>query len=77
MKDPPDKYRCLKLPLSSILYKTDDAIVNLDILQDAISRANDIRARIIVFITITGNKNENNIRIIRRKKLVFQYKNER
>ena len=36
-----------------------------------------IRARIIVFITITGNKNENNIRIIRRKKLVFQYKNER
>ena len=40
MKDPPDKYRCLKLPLSSILYKTDDAIANMDILQNAISRAN-------------------------------------
>ena len=45
MKDPPDKYRCLKLPLSSILYKTDDAIANMDILQNAISRANDITTK--------------------------------
>jgi hypothetical protein len=45
MKDPPDKYRCLKLPLSSILYKTDDAIVNMDILQNAILRANDITTK--------------------------------
>ena len=45
MKDPPDKYRCLKLPLSSILYKTDDAIANIEILQNAISRANDITTK--------------------------------
>jgi len=45
MKDPPDKYRCLKLPLSSILYKTDDAIANMDILQNAISRANAITTK--------------------------------
>jgi hypothetical protein len=45
MKDPPDKYRCLKLPLSSIIYKTDDAIANMDILQNAISRANDITTK--------------------------------
>lgn len=31
-KEPPDKYRCLKLPISSILYKDNEEVKeNMDI----------------------------------------------
>jgi len=38
-KEPPDKYRCLKLPILSILYKnSEEARENMNILQNAIIR---------------------------------------
>ena len=45
-KEPPDKYRCLKLPISSILYKnSEEAKENMDILQNAIIRTNAITTK--------------------------------
>ena len=45
-KEPPDKYRCLKLPISSILYKdSEEAKENIDILQNAIIRTNAITTK--------------------------------
>lgn len=42
-KEPPDKYRCLKFPISSILYKDNEEVKeNMDILQKAIIRTNAI-----------------------------------
>jgi len=64
MKDPPDKYRCLKLPLSSIIYKTDDAIANMDILQNAISRANAITSKSYMLLRLwVLEKYHNNLAI--------------
>ena len=39
-KEPPDKYQCLKLPITSILYKDNEE--DMDILQNAIIRTNAI-----------------------------------
>jgi len=45
-KEPPDKYRCLKLPISSILYKDNEELnENMDILQNAIIRTNAITTK--------------------------------
>ena len=45
-KEPPDKYRCLKLPISSILYKdSEEAKENMNILQNAIIRTNAITTK--------------------------------
>ena len=45
-KEPPDKYRCLKLPISSILYNdSEEAKENMDILQNAIIRTNAITTK--------------------------------
>jgi hypothetical protein len=45
-KEPPDKYRCLKLPITSILYKdTKEVVENMDILQNAIIRTNAITTK--------------------------------
>jgi len=45
-KEPPDKYRCLKLPISSILYNNnEDGKKNMDILQKAIIRTNAITTK--------------------------------
>jgi len=45
-KEPPDKYRCLKLPIFSILYKdSEEAKKNMDILQNAIIRTNAITTK--------------------------------
>ena len=46
-KEPPDKYRCLKLPISSILYgdNEEDIKVNMEILQKAIIRTNVITTK--------------------------------
>ena len=43
-KEPPDKYRCLKLPISSILYK-DNIKEYMKILQNAIIRTNAITTK--------------------------------
>jgi len=43
-KEPPDKYRCLKLPISSILYK-DNVKEYMKILQNAIVRSNAITTK--------------------------------
>jgi hypothetical protein len=44
-KEPPDKYRCLKLPISSIFYKNEEVKENMDILQNAIVRTNAITTK--------------------------------
>jgi hypothetical protein len=38
MADPPNKYRCLKLPITSILLTDNEAEENLIVLQNAILR---------------------------------------
>ena len=45
MADPPNKYRCLKLPITSILLTDNDAEQNLIVLQNAILRANAITSK--------------------------------
>ena len=46
-KEPPDKYRCLKLPITSILYdnKEKEMKENMEILQKAIVRTNSITSK--------------------------------
>ena len=48
-KEPPDKYRCLKLPISHILFKNkekeEEVKKNMDFLQNAIVRANSITSK--------------------------------
>ena len=44
-KEPPDKYRCLKIPITSILYKETEVNENMDILQNAIIRTNKITTK--------------------------------
>ena len=45
-QDNPEKYRCLKVPITAILHKDNDiAKRNMAILQDAISRANKITSK--------------------------------
>jgi len=45
-KEPPDKYRCLKLHISSILHKdNEDVKENIEILQNAIIRTNAITTK--------------------------------
>ena len=45
-KEPPDKYKFLKFPISSILYKdSEEAKENMNILQNAIIRTNAITTK--------------------------------
>ena len=45
-KEPPNKYQCLKLPISSILYKDNEEVKeNMEILQKAIIRTNAITTK--------------------------------
>ncbi len=45
-QDDPDKYRCFKVPITSILHKDNDVVErNMMILQDAILRANKITSK--------------------------------
>ena len=45
-KKPPDKYKCIKLPLHSILHKQDDNSINIfNRIQDAVYRANYITTK--------------------------------
>jgi len=45
MADPPNKYRCLKLPITSILLTDNEAEENLKVIQHAILRANTITSK--------------------------------
>ena len=45
MADPPNKYRCLKLPITSILLTDNEAEQNMIVLQNAILRANSITSK--------------------------------
>ena len=45
MADPPNKYRCLKLPVTSILLTDNEAEQNLKVIQNAILRANTITSK--------------------------------
>lgn len=42
MKEPPDKYRSIKLPLASILHKNEDYMNTINKIQDAVYRTNYI-----------------------------------
>ena len=44
-KEPPDKYRCLKLPITSILHNIEEVKENMEILQKAIIRTNAITTK--------------------------------
>jgi hypothetical protein len=44
-KDPPDKYRCLKLPITSILPNNEEVKGNMETLQKAIVRTNAITSK--------------------------------
>ena len=44
-KEPPDKYRCLKIPITSILKNDNDTEENMKILQNAVYRTNNITAK--------------------------------
>ena len=45
MKEPPDKYRCIKVPITSILYKNDDGEKIFNTIQDAVYRTNYITTK--------------------------------
>jgi hypothetical protein len=45
MKKAPDKYRCIKVPLNSILHKDDNAINIFNTIQDAVYRTNYITTK--------------------------------
>ncbi len=45
MKKAPDKYRCIKVPLHSILHKDDNAINIFNTIQDAVYRTNYITTK--------------------------------
>ena len=48
-EEPPDKYRCLKLPITSILIcdaeRKQEVLNNMEILQNAIFRTNSITTK--------------------------------
>ena len=50
----PDKYRCLKLPITSILIcdaeRKQEVLNNMEILQNAIIRANSITTKTYFFL---------------------------
>ena len=45
MKKPPDKYRCIKVPITSILYKNYDGEKIFNTIQDAVYRTNYITTK--------------------------------
>ena len=59
-KEPPDKYRCLKLPITSILFsnkeKEEEVKENMEILQNAIIRTNAITTKTYFLLLIIISK---------------------
>ena len=67
-KEPPDKYRCLKLPITSILIKDNDKQIvdkeQMEILQNAIIRTNTITTKTYFLLRLwVLHKYHNNIEI--------------
>ena len=67
-KEPPDKYRCLKLPITSILIndteKNKDIKENMDILENAIIRTNSITTKTYFLLRLwILHKYHNNLEI--------------
>ena len=64
-KEPPDKYRCLKLPITSILYSDKEEVKeNMDILQNAIIRTNKITTKTYFLLRLwVLDKHHNNLDI--------------
>jgi len=60
-KEPPDKYRCLKLPIRNILIKDankqEEVKHNMDILQNAVYRTNAITTKGCINRDKNGCKN--------------------
>ena len=52
MKDPPDKYQCLKVQINSILHKDNTNEENITILQDAVIRSNYITTKAYMLLRL-------------------------
>jgi hypothetical protein len=64
MKKAPDKYRCIKVPLHSILHKDDNAINIFNTIQDAVYRTNYITTKTSLLLRLWClEKYHNNIDI--------------
>jgi len=64
MKDPPDKYRCLKVQIKSILHKELDNDYMMEILQNAITRTNYITIKSYMLLRLwTLEKYHGNLEI--------------
>jgi hypothetical protein len=64
MKKAPDKYRCIKVPLHSILHKDDNAINIFNTIQDAVYRTNYITTKTSLLLRLWClNKYHQNIYI--------------
>jgi hypothetical protein len=64
MKKAPDKYRCIKVPLHSILHKDDNAINIFNTIQDAVYRTNYITTKTSLLLRLWClNKYHQNIDI--------------
>ena len=64
MKEPPDKYRCIKLPITSILNKNDDGEKIFNTIQDAVYRTNYITTKSSLLLRLWClNKYNNGIEI--------------
>ena len=64
MKEPPDKYRCIKVPITSILYNNDDREKIFNTIQDAVYRTNYITTKSSLLLRLWClNKYNNGIEI--------------
>lgn len=64
MKKPPDKYRCIKVPITSILYNNDDREKIFNTIQDAVYRTNYITTKSSLLLRLWClNKYNNGIEI--------------
>ena len=71
-KEPPDKYRCLKLPISSILYKDKEVKENMETLQKAIIRTNAITTKTYFLLRLwVLHKYHSNQEYLKLQKILF------
>jgi len=64
MKKPPDKYKCIKLPITSILYKNKECQNIFNTIQDAVYRTNYITTKTSLLLRLWClNKYHNGINI--------------
>jgi hypothetical protein len=64
MKKPPDKYKCIKLPINSILHKNEESDNIFSIIQDAVYRTNYITTKTSLLLRLWClDKYHNNIQL--------------